>query len=211
MMMTNNRRKRSAFTLVELLVTTALVSLVGATVVAAVSGCLRVWGRVNERGTQDAWTEVAFQSLRQDLHNLHPFAPVLFEGTYDTVSFPALVAAVPPRASAEVQPEPEPEPGQVTYYYSGRRKALCRAQSAYRWLRHTSAQETCDAVLTGITQVRFGYYAAGSETKEPGWTSSWSAAEPPLAVKVEVRYDERTAGRAQTQWLLIHVPFTPHR
>ncbi len=199
---------RRGFTLVELLVTTALVALVGATVVAAVSGCLRVWGKINRHGAEDSWTELAFQSIRQDLHNLHPFAPVPFEGSYDTVSFPSFVT--PPMVKGQPG-EPEPEPGQVAYYFSGRRKTLCRSRCSYRLLRHASFHDQCDPVLIGVDRVRFAYYAPGTETTEPGWTSSWSAPEPPLAVKVEVRYDERTTGRADTQLLLVHVPAIPNR
>ncbi|MBI4340946.1 MAG: prepilin-type N-terminal cleavage/methylation domain-containing protein [Candidatus Omnitrophica bacterium] len=196
------------FTLVELLVTTALVALVGATVVAAVTGCLRVWSKVDARGTAEAWTELAFVSLRKDLANVHPFSPVLFEGAYDALSIPSLVEApAGERASGEAQREP----GQTTYFYSGRDKALCRSQQAYRALRHASLRERCHAILTGIDRARFSYYAPASDTTEAGWISSWSAPEPPLAVAVEVRYDERMGGHARTERLLVHVPFSPPR
>ena len=200
------RSSECGFTLVELLVTTVLVALVGATVVAAVSGCLRVWGRVDSHGSKTSWTELAFQSIRQDVRSLRAFTPIAFEGRYDTVSFPALVTPpITPDGSTE------PEIGQVGYYFSGPRKTLCRAQYPYRVLRHTRLRDRCDPVLTGVDRVAFSYFAPATDTGQAGWTSSWSSPEPPLAVKVEVRYDERTTGQASTQLLLVHVPTAPQR
>ena len=197
--------KRKAFTLVELLVTTALVSLVGAAVVAAMSGCLRVWGKINSHGDTTSWTEVAFEGIRRDLHNVKKFTPVAFDGEYDTMTFASLVS-MPLSKGEEI-----PEIGRVGYYFDNQHKRLCRTQVPYRLLRRARLKDRCDAVMTDVKRVRFSYFTPKTETSEGGWGSSWEDPEPPIAVKVEVNYDERTLGKTGSEVLLVHVPLAAHR
>lgn len=192
--------KRQGFTLVELLVTTALVSLIGATVVAAVSGCLRVWSKVSVYGDTKSWTEVGFEGIRRDLHNIKKFSPIGFDGEYDAVTFPALVRQ--PLSDGETIGEV----GQAGYYFDSRHKRLCRSELPYRMMRRSRFKERCDTVIRGVSRVRFSYYKPPTDTGEGAWGSSWEAAEPPVAVKVEVSFDERTVGKMPPEVLLVHVP-----
>ena len=199
------RCNRKGFTLIELLITVTLVSLIGATVVAAVSGCLRVWGKVNAHGDTTSWAEVAFEGIRRDLHNIKAFAPIQFNGEYDAMRFPTVVRA------ALSNGEEIPEIGQAGYYFDSRHKRLCRAQFSYRLLQRAHFKDQCDAVMNNVSRVRFSYFKPKTGTSEAGWGSSWEAAEPPIAVKVEVNYDERTVGKVSPQVLLVNVPLAAQR
>ena len=196
---------RRGFTLVELLVTVALVSLIGATVVAAVSGCLRVWGKVSAHGDTTSWAEVTFAGIRHDLHNIKTFTPINFKGEYDTMRFPAVVRS-PLSDGEEI-----PEIGQVGYYFDNQHKRLCRAQVPYRLMRRAHLKDRCDAVMNHVNRVRFSYYKPKTDTGEAGWGTAWEAVEPPIAVKVEVNYDERTMGKVNPEVLLVAVPLAAHR
>lgn len=199
------RANRKGFTLVELLITVALVSLIGATVAAAVSGCLRVWSKVSAHGDTTSWAEVAFEGIRRDLHNIKAFAPIEFKGEYDAMRFPALVRS-PLSDGEEIA-----EIGQAGYYFDNQRKRLCRTQFSYRLMRRAHFKDQCDAVMNHVSRVRFSYYKPKTETSEPEWGSSWEAAQPPIAVKVEVNYDEGAVGKTSPQALLVRVPLSAQR
>ena len=196
---------KRGFTLIEMLVTVALVSLVGATVVAAVSGCLRVWGKVTAYGDTTSWAEVAFEGIRRDLHQIKAFTPIAFKGEYDSVSFSAVVHSVLPDGQ-EVS-----EIGQVGYYFDNQRRRLCRAKHPYRLMRRARLNDQCDAVMDHVSRARFSYFKPKTDTSEAGWGSSWEAPQPPIAVKVEVNYDERTVGKVSPQVLLVNVPLAAQR
>ncbi len=196
---------RQGFTLIELLITVTLVSLIGATGVAAVSGCLRVWGKVSAHGDTTSWAEVTFEGIRRDLHNIKTFTPIAFDGEYDAIRFPTVVR------SALSNGEEISEIGQAGYYFDSQHRRLCRAQFPYRLMRRIHFKDQCDAVMNNVSRVRFSYFRPKTDTSEGGWGSSWEAAEPPIAVKVEVNYDERTVGKVSPQVLLVHVPLAAQR
>ena len=193
-------RRSRGFTMVELLVTVTLVGLVGATVVAAVSGCLRVWERVSAQGRQEEWIRLAFDQLRRDLRSARHFAPVPFDGAYDAVSFPAIVPVdVRDGGSLDVI-------GRTGYYFNSLRSTLCRSQQPYQLIRRVAMKDSCHPVLVGVKRVRFSFYHPATETQGGGWSGAWGSADPPLAVKVEVGYYERATGPLKTQTLLVYLP-----
>jgi prepilin-type N-terminal cleavage/methylation domain-containing protein len=192
--------RRRGFTLVELLVTVTLVSFVGATVVAAVSGCLRVWERINAQGRQEEWVRVAFDQLRRDLRSARTFRPVPFEGAYDAVSFPTVVTA-DLRDGSTVDTI-----GRTGYYFNSFQGTLCRSQQPYQLVRRVGVKDRCQTVLTGVKRVRFSFYRPDTETQGGGWSGAWDSAAPPLAVKVEVGYHEQARGPLKSQTLLVYLP-----
>lgn len=193
-------RRHAGFTLVELLVTVTLVGMVGATVVAAVSGCLRVYERISAQGRQEEWIRVAFDQLRRDLRSARRFAPVPFDGAYDEVSFPAIVP-VDLRDGRTIDAI-----GRTGYYFNSMRGTLCRSQQPHQLLRRVGMKDRCQVVLSDVKRVRFSFYQPVTETQGGGWSGAWGSADPPLAVKVEVGYHERASGPLKTQTLLVYVP-----
>lgn len=191
---------RSAFTLIELLVTVSLVTMIGATVVAAVMGCLRVWQRIESRGFQDQWVQVAFDQIRTDLRNVRRFGQTGFNGSYDALSFPALTAAQE-NDGATIQ-----EIGFAGYHFDQAHHLLCRASVPYRLSRKLRLEDQCTPVLYDVTRLRFSYYAVDPASHAAAWKESWESPNPPLAVKVEVGYDDHTTKRLRTQTLLAYVP-----
>ena len=86
-----NRRHSAAFTLVELLVVICLMVLVTGAVTAVLSAGFRVWEKVQKQGEVNSKTQNTFLSLARDIHNVHPFRPIPFDGEYDLLSFPMLI------------------------------------------------------------------------------------------------------------------------
>ena len=190
-------RARGGLTLVELLVTVALMALVAGACAATFAGGLRVWERLAALGARQAWVPVAFDEIRRDLHRVRRFKPIPFAGRYDRVSFPALVAAI---GADGVEAD---EIGQRGYFFDSARRRLCQSAQPYRRLRHDRLTDACSPVLTDVERVRMSYYGVDPDSGVNGWSGSWSGPEPPLAVKIEVTPEARDA---ETQTLLVQLP-----
>ena len=172
------RHARSGFTLVELLVTTSLMALVGGAAVAALSGGVRVWERAAAYGVQQQSSLLAFDQLRRDLQNVRTFTSVPFDGVYNQCSF----AAVEHEKPTDDLPG---EIGRLGYFLDERRGLLCRSFVPYRLMKRYRLTERCQPVLEGATRVRFSYYGAEEEGGTPDWHEHWKLPTPPLAIKSE--------------------------
>mgnify|MGYP001571234000 FL=1 len=196
---TEQNRSRRGLTLVELFVTLVLFALIAATLAATFAGGVKVWERFQTVGAREQWLQVAFDQFRRDLHDARRFQPIPFQGAYDAVSFPALVLT-----AAEARDDQEL--GRVGYFWDGTRRRLCRSHESYRRLAHAGLKDTCEAVISDLDRLRLSYYTWDPADEAYEWSSSWSASEPPLAVKLELTYSEPSSRRAVTQALIVHVP-----
>ena len=194
------RPARAGLTLIELLVTISLMVLVAGTVAAVFMGGWRVWERIESHGTQDAWTEVVFDQVRRDLHNVRKFSELPFTGEYNEVSFPFLVES---ETKDGLRYE---ELGRLGYYFDAYHHALCRSEQTFRDSRRIRLREACTPVLTDVERVKFRYYGLDPASKTYDWSSKWEAAEPPLAVGLEIRYHSSTAQPPMARSLTVHLP-----
>ena len=169
---------RQGFTLVELLITTSLMALVGGATVASLAGGVKVWERA-ELGMTDQWALVAFTRMRRDLQNVRPFRPVPFDGTYDRYAF----AAVDRNDPADSGPE---EIGRLGYFLDEHRHLLCRSFTPYRLMRGVRLAERCHTTLEHVEQFRCRYFGAQTKGGEADWTKHWQAQRLPVAVNCDV-------------------------
>ena len=166
------------FTLVELLITTSLMALVGGATVASLAGGVKVWERVAEFGVNDQAALVAFTRMRGDLHNARRFHPIPFEGAYDQYTF----AAADRNDPAASDPE---EIGRLGYFLNERRHLLCRSFVPYRLMRGTGLTDRCQVMLEHVERVRCRYFGTGAAGSPNEWTDHWQSQDPPLAVTCE--------------------------
>ena len=168
---------RAAFTLIEVLVTASLMALAGGAAVAALAGGVRVWERAADIGIHQQASLIALSRIRRDLQNARRFAPLPFDGSYDTFTF----------ASAERDDpllEAPAEIGQLGYYLESRGRILCRSFIPYRLLRSARLTDRCQPILEGVQRLRFDYFGSEAEDGEAHWTERWESRKPPLAVKL---------------------------
>lgn len=191
------RASVKAFTLTEMLIVTALVTLIAGTVMALVSSGARVWERFERSGVKEQWILVAMEQMGREVRNARRFSPVPFRGAYDEMSFASLLPSAETDAPAEL--------GRTAYFFDDRQHRLCRAQQPYRGLRHARARDACAPILEDVQRLRFEYFGTELEDGEPSWSTSWKHSAPPLAVKIELGYldsDDKLVSRSR----IIHLP-----
>ncbi len=163
----------------ELLITTSLLTLVGAATVATLAGGVRVWERAVVFGTHQQHALIAIERLRRDLRNARPFAPIPFAGGYQQLFHAGTGLADP----GDDGPE---ELGRLGYFLDERRRVLCRSFTPYRQMRRVRGTDRCHAVLEGVTRVRFSYFGRDETGGTESWSSRWESDQPPVAVKMEL-------------------------
>ena len=190
-------RDGRGLTLVELLVVVALMALIAGTVGATFAGGFRVWERLQAHGTQAQWIALAFDQFRRDVRALRQFTPIQLAGDYDTLSFPSVV---PLGTVGEMDVE---EMGRIGYFFDSARQRLCRSLQPYRLARRARVRDACAPVLTQVERLRFSYYGVQPDDHTLGWSSAWSSKQPPMAVKLEMRYADPATQQRRTDSLVV--------
>jgi type II secretory pathway pseudopilin PulG len=191
-------------TLVEVLVATSLMAMVGGAVVSALAGGVNVWERAQAVGTTTASAAIAGEWVQRELRNARRSTLVLFDGEPGACRFAAVGLRVrepdPSRRRASLEPEEpprmeQPELGRVAYAFKAQTSQLCRSFVPYPLLGRGVAAQRCQVILEGVKRVRFQYYGKDA-TGEGRWTPRWKAPGPPEAVRVEMEMAESLPGQA---------------
>ena len=188
-------RHATGFTLVEILITTSLMSLVAGAIIAALTSGVRLWQRTTVSGLSAQAALIAFDQFNKDLRSYRRFSMVPFEGTYDGFTVPAVHQF--PRDPA--MPE---ELGGLTYYLDGRNHRLCRAFVPYRLSRRVGSREQCETVLDHVGRFRLEYFGALHSGDPADWSGSWDSKAPPVAVKASVTLQESGRQPVSRSWLV---------
>jgi type II secretory pathway component PulJ len=197
--------RRNGFTFVEMLIAAALLATVGLAVFALLAGGLQIWERLQQQAAREIEVQLALEQMRRDLVHQRPFRPIGFEGSYDEVSFPALVPVTYRDRSSGKEWESQ-EIGQVAYRWDSLRQALVRSETPYRLLRRRSAREGARWVLAQLRRMQLSYGSAKADRPGVEWSSRWESPEPPLAVKIEVEYWDEATQRTRSQTVVVPIP-----
>lgn len=187
--------RETGFTVIELLVSISLMALIGAALVSALSGGVKVWQRTQAFGTHRQAALIAFSQLRTDLQNAQRSGLVPFKGTYDEVAY----AAIEEDAAADGLPVI----GARGYFHDEASQRLCRAFVPYRRLRTQRLTGECQTVLEGVTRVRLGYFGANETSRAMGWHERWDSADLPMAVKVELTIQQERRAEPSTHAFVV--------
>jgi len=185
----------TGFTVIELLVSVSLMALIGAALVSALSGGVKVWQRAQSFGTQRQAALIAFSQLRTDLQNAQRSGLVPFKGTYHEVAYAAI--------EEDAATDGLPVIGARGYFHDEARQQLCRAFVPYRHLRTQRLTSGCQAVLEGVTRVRLGYFGSDESSSALGWHDRWDSADLPMAVKVELTIQQERRAEPSTHTFVV--------
>ncbi len=116
---TLRRRGIHAFSLIELLVVTAIMGLVVTAIGACLAGGFRLWDAAQHFGRGESDAYFALHVMSRDLRNTFPcYCNRSFDGTRNKVSFPAMVAGTPGEEPDSV--------GLIEYSFDTRERVLVR-------------------------------------------------------------------------------------
>jgi len=178
-------RSRSGFTLLELLIVSLIMALLTGAIVACLAGGLRVWERARNFGEREGAALLFFAECEADLHNLHIFQAIPFEGTANAMSFATLV-----RDSSQGDVAATEKVGTVKYYQAGERGDVQKKTWTYPDAEPPDFEG--DLLFSSPRKITFSFHNDDEEGGGgPGaWTDTWTdVSNFPSRVRVEISCD----------------------
>jgi prepilin-type N-terminal cleavage/methylation domain-containing protein len=174
---------RRGFTLIEILLVTAILAVLIAVLGACIGGGLRVWDSARVVGKVEGQALLGLRLLERDLMNAQVFDGIQFAGRSRDVSFAALIRSetAPGAAGAGGTLSPAARNdsladwrlGTVTYVFDGTAHAMLRSGAAYGVAFPGRPPEK---VVQYLHDIRFEYGTPGLAGNGGGqWQSEWSA------------------------------------
>jgi len=190
--MRRNKRdfyRKKAFTLIELLVSITIVAIVGAAVYSIFANGISAWRRGNENKTYARNIRLTSEKMARELRNVFEFSMIAFEGTKDSVMFPALIASEPDAEDdfAEIYYEV----GRTAYFYNEAKNALCKED---KFLYEALNEEEIGAgkvLIQDISGLEISYCYLDNATGTYKWKSDWKKQEQdsiPQALMIEIYF-----------------------
>ena len=169
--------RRAGMTLLELLVATAIASMVMMGLYTAVAVGVTAWRRL--RAAPSLEVMVALERMSRRFATAPVFSGMPCSGIETSVAFPALVTV-----GAEA---PARTLGRVEYSYDAATKAWCMQEQTYGGYLAKSAPATRQCLVTGVTSATVEYLLLSPEKKTSKWLAHWppvkddepEGAEPP--------------------------------
>jgi prepilin-type N-terminal cleavage/methylation domain-containing protein len=174
-------KAQSAFTLVELLIVLAMISIIGLAIFTTLSNGIRIWQRLNLTVAQED-INIFFERIARELRNTFEFSTIKFQGDCDRIAFATFV--VTPGSS---QPQGT-DIGQVSYYYDKMNRQLVKENRNYSQL-YKGDTGIRQELLKDIDYLRFSYYFYDEQAREYLWLETWQEDYLPLAVRIELEFD----------------------
>ena len=181
---TSNVQHPMAFTLIELLIVTAILGVVIGAIGACLAGGIRVWDSARTFNLLERDGSIGLAVMEKDLMNALPIHAIGFEGREDAVKFPALLTA-----GDDVQV------GSVEYSFDEYDRALVRREWSYE-----GVEVRKERLMENVEDVAMTYFRPPE-----GDEATWKERDAPATNfpgKVEVALsladDERTFNFAKT-------------
>ncbi|MFH0738722.1 MAG: prepilin-type N-terminal cleavage/methylation domain-containing protein [Candidatus Omnitrophota bacterium] len=171
-------KTKSGFTLIEMLIVAAMVSIVSLAMYATLNNGLEIWQKVNNQ-IPESELGLLFDRLTFDLKNTLRFEGIKFNGERNKFSFATLIN-FPFVKRMTV--------GEASYIYEEGQGILSRAQKDFSQV-YSKEDNPASDTLSNIKSLKFSYYFYDEQTKEYLWLEDWSKKGLPLAVRLELEFD----------------------
>jgi len=169
---------KRGFTLLELLITTSLIALMGLAIYSTFARGVTIWERGNKTNIGEQEARFILDSLAKELRNSFKFSGVEFSGTKSGISFPTYVN------TAGIAQDPKWEVGKVSYFYDSGKKSFFRRQASYIDLFQEDLPEAKEVVFQ-VEDLEISYYFFDTIGKTYNWKDSWADKENfPLGVRI---------------------------
>jgi len=173
-----NQQTIKGFTLIEMLIVTAILSVVALAIYATLNNGIKVWQRVNSQSPEED-LNIFFDKFSLDLRNSFKFTGINFIGTIEKVEFSTLVNS--PRLQKRTV-------GKLIYVYEPQNQILNRYQVDFAGV-YSGEAGLVQQSLKNVRALKFQYYLYDKQNKVYLWQDDWSKESLPLAVRVELEFD----------------------
>jgi prepilin-type N-terminal cleavage/methylation domain-containing protein len=171
----NMWKKNNAFTLIELLIVTALLCVISIGIYSTFNSGIKIWQRLNkEVPEQDVY--IFFDKFASDLRNSLKFKGINFSGMENRFDFATIVNSTRMRQNTV---------GGVAYYYDPKAEAVYKEERDFACV-YAGDKGVVKEMLKNIKSLEFQYYSYDSSKKEYIWQSVWFKENLPLAVWLQV-------------------------
>ena len=179
-------KRDRAFTLIEVLISSAIISLVAIGIYSAFASGISVWKRSNESRAYERKIIRFFDRLTRELRNTFKISSIAFEGTGDSVAFPALIESITDEGEQRF------EIGKISYSLN-EDNTLCKQKEMYSELFQEEREVECEELIKEVFELKFSYCFLDNITGEYKWKDEWVEGQQdsiPKAVKIELLLEE---------------------
>lgn len=175
MLCTATPTNRRAFTLVEMLIVTAILGFVTLTLYSALSNGIRVWQRVRQPAAGEE-VVLFLEKFTIDMRNAFAFKGLSCKG--ETTMFESATIVTSPRLQNTTV-------GKVSYIYNKDSKTLRREIYDYSAVVNGDAPQSSN-IISGLEDFTFQYFMFDSQKKMFVWVDEWDGQIGlPKAVRME--------------------------
>ena len=178
---------KRGFTLIELVLVTAILAVIGMAVYGTFSNGLNIWEKVTEDSVEED-IYLFFEKISVDLRNSFKLTGLRFKGGKTKVSFPSMI-------KYKGEDGLENTIGEVTYYIDRKKKALMRREANYSEI-YRKKPGSVRMLSENISSLQFKYYVYEEKYKKYAWVTDWQLSDEyfgevveetlPLVVKIEI-------------------------
>ena len=187
-------KNQRAFTLVELLIVTAITAVISLAIYTTFNNGLKVWQRVNNAVPEEN-LNLFFDRFGSDLRNALKFSSLPFLGDRYRLEFPTLVNS-PKLARRSI--------GKALYSYEPSGGNLNIELRDFSGI-YNGEEIVKQSALSGIKSLKFWYYFYDKGIKDYVWLEEWLKEGIPLAVRVELEFDDGSQVKKYSRTISIPV------
>ncbi|MDB4349758.1 prepilin-type N-terminal cleavage/methylation domain-containing protein [Omnitrophica bacterium] len=186
----NMKKNSLGFTLVEMLVVSAIVVVISLAIYTTFNNGIKIWERANETIPEED-LNIFFDRFSSDLRNGFNFKEIEFKGNSDRLEFATLV--ISPRLKKRTI-------GQVIYFYDSAARTLKKEERDFSHI-FREQEGIVKHALKNVKSLKFYYYFYDDDRKEYFWLEEWKKVKEeekekgkttPLAVRMIVEFDDET-------------------
>lgn len=185
----SNKQNRAGVTFIELLIVSAMLSVLSLAVYATFNNGIKAWQKINQELPEQN-INIFFDKFTSDLKNCFGFSNIGFLGSENKIEFARVVPS--PRLNTATV-------GKIGYSYDSNGGILTREQSDYPQI-YNAEKGTIRKVLGNVKSLKFSYYFYDAEKQDYLWRQEWINQKMPLAARVEleVEYDNQISRFTRT-------------
>lgn len=179
-----------AFTLIEVLIVTAIVAMISATIATCLSAGIRAWEEAYRFGTEERHVLLGLEMMEKDIINLLPFTGVGISGMENQIVF-----AMPPAKKSYIASGNVISQiwgiNVVKYFLDREKNAIYRKQ--WHYPQEENLANTGEILIRNVDTFKLEYYECASDGTGAGeWKPEWnSRTNFPAAVRLIVNIAEQ--------------------